>query len=637
MFWILTLIGQIWLGIELFLPIFQPEFNLFTTIGSVCLLGPCVSTLIFFIFSYVFGFNLLHVVIHTFLLLIISFYLNKRRRKQFDYFFSESTIKFAVPLITFILSFLFIFPPYLPFSDLYISSMRISLHEEFSLQASFIYGRNKDRSHFFLIDHPDFFGKHAVSQWLTSCHMSMFRIGFCGIRTSLFIDLFVFLNSFFLVLFSFGDDFLLPMYISPFMIFLPFFISGFGYSDFQRDCDKLNICNSVNSHTDYVSYFHPNYKHITFLHPILHLSIGNIPVLLSLGLCTLTFQLLYRSICCRTNVRLLMLTGFIIGGILPCVHYQAFYLMFVFSTLNVLFQLWRQNKNYVNQTLYFFSSLLISFFVLNSVRYFDDNYLFNSISFKKIYNFEIENGEIFAFFKYWYHACGYYALILFSLCWFVFYIIEKQFTFVYCVTFLLFNCIQTHKNDMESYCLFYLMLFTYGCIVFTTSIHRISMKLMDYYYLHGVCGGVFFVLTILCSVSVIMSATIQLSEWDVYWDEKATEVSTWIIKNTPPKSVFLSNRLFNDPIVSLAGRSVYLVNSNLSAKLNFDYTERKTVVTQFVENQTNLLLIKDVDYIAVWSHDYFLHRNFKVNENWTLVYNHHEICRIYKKTHINLF
>lgn len=267
MIWLITLISQIWLGIELFLPSLYNELSIYAIVATGTLLGISISTFIFFFTSYFFGFNLVHLIFHTIALLIFNFFLNSKRRKTYDYTFKENIITFFSPVIVSLIAFIFIFPVFLSSYGYFLSTIVPTIHEELSLRASFLYGVNKHRSHFFLIDHPDCFGSFVVSRWLTSYHMSMLNLGFGGFRTVLVIITIIYLICFFIFLLTICIDFRLHSYLSPFSICLRLFITGFGYFDFQKDCEKHHLCNSDEINIDYVSYFGKGFNHDLFMNP----------------------------------------------------------------------------------------------------------------------------------------------------------------------------------------------------------------------------------------------------------------------------------------------------------------------------------------------------------------------------------
>ncbi|KAK8878113.1 hypothetical protein M9Y10_004877 [Tritrichomonas musculus] len=627
MIWILTLFSQIWLGIELFLPLLYQELSLYSIVSAGCLLGISISTFIFFFSSYFFGFNLIHLIVHTICLDIFNFYLNQRRRKTYDYTFKENFLTFFSPIVVSLVSFIFIFPLFLSTYGSFLASIMPSIHEEFSLRASFLYGVNKHRNHLFLIEHPDYSGQFIVSRWLTSYHMSMLNIGFGGFRTVLIFTTTIYVISYFLFLISICIDFRLHFFACPFVIALPVFISGFGFFDFLKNCEKYNLCDSKETNIDYISYFGKGFDHNLYLNPILHIVIGNIPMLFSLSLSSLSLLLIYRSICCRTSCSLLKVNGFIVGGILPSVMHQSFFAMFVISTLNCLFQLWRQKRNYIKQCKCFFSTFFISFIFLNLVRYTNFNYLKNCFIFDRQYSQNIERGDSFPFFKYWYDAFGFYLFIIFGLSWFVFSIIEKQFTFILFVTFIIFNYWQTQTSKVENLFTFYSFLFTFGCAIYMATAQRICFywSIAEF---RGIFTGIFSVVTLLCCISGIIGIGQQILIWDTPWDEDRIRLSNWILKNTNEKSIFLSKRGFLDPVVSLCGRSQFITNDYLAMKENIDIKKRKDELFHFIGDSNSENLLENVDYIVVWKDDLLLSRIQFNNSNWRLVYREDDV-RVY--------
>lgn len=630
MIWLITLISQIWLGIELFLPTFYRELSIYSIVASGALLGIPISTFIFYFTSYFFGFNLIHLIIHTIFLLIIDFLLNKKRRKTYDYTFKENIITIFSPIIVSFVSLIFIFPIMLTNYGSFLRSIIPTIHEELSLRASFLYGVNKHRNHFFLIDHPDCVGNYVVSRWLTSYHMSMLNLGFGGLRTILMTITIIYLISFFFLLLTICIEFRLHFFMCPLSVCLPLLIAGFGYFDFHKDCEKYHLCDSNEPDIDYVSYFGKGFNHDIFMNPLFHIIVGNIPMGYAMGLSTLCLFLLYRSICCQSSCSFLKIAGFIIGGILPSVSHQSFFALLTFSSLNCLFQLWRQKKQYIKQFQSFFLSLFISFVALNFVRYMNSDYLKNCFIFNRQYNQNIERGDFFPFIKYWFNAFGFYLFIIFGLCWLVFSIIEKQFTFILLLTFLIFNFWQTQPLREENMLTFYSFLFTFGCGIYLAIAQRFSER-WSIAEFRGIFGGIFFVITFFGCFSEICGIFNQILSWESTWDNKEIKISNWILKNTDEKSVFLSNRNFLDPVVSLCGRSLFLTNDYLHKKEILNTKNRKKELHQFIKNSNNqsCTISKIVDYIVVWKNDLLLEGIQLNSSNWKKVYNSDEI-RIYK-------
>ncbi|OHT10533.1 hypothetical protein TRFO_20119 [Tritrichomonas foetus] len=633
MLFLFTIFGQIWLGIEIFLPHFYQELSLSTIIGACSLLGISISTLIFFYCSYFLGFTLFHLVLHTLALFIVSFVLNKKRRKTYDYVFKASFVSLSPQILISFITLIFIFPTYLSFGAMFLEIMALPIHEELSLSASFLNGCNKHRQYFFSLFHPDMYGKFALSNWLTSCHYSMIKLGYGGFRTSLLISTTLYIVAYFLILSSLAQEFLLPIYVAPFSVFLPLFIAGFGY--FKVYSAEIK---PPNSDVDYISQLGSEFPQTHFMNPFFQIIFGNRPMLFSLGLSSLVILLLYRTISCRSSLNLMKIVGFIVGGILPCVIQQSFFAMMTFSIFQCLFQCWRQR--YWKQTRSLLGSFLISFLVLNSIRFIYNDYSYDGSHFytdpKYIQNsnqheffsqsfifhrqFEkyIEQGYAFPFLSYWFDALGFYPFILFGLSWFVLGIIEKQFFIVLFLTFLVFNFWQTQENPDKNMLTFYSILFTLGCVIYTAVIHRISSRwLRD--ETKGIFSGVFFVLTVVSMVSSFMGIKNQIMNWEDNWSSYGTKMAEWVIQNTPENSVFYSKCETLDPILSIAGRIMFYSDLKAMEYEGFDYTERKEMFKYYLNNPRNLTSIKPIDYIIFWKSDDTLRYFDFPKDTWALI------------------
>ena len=360
MIWLLLCISEIWFGFETCLILLFREINFFEIIGAGISVGISISTLIYYFFSHFIGNNVVHLIIHIVILFFISFCLFRKRRSTDKYVFRIKIVNFAPPFILSSLVLIFVLPLLLVNGNEFISIMSKNIHEELALTASFVNGCNSGRTPFFKLKHPDYFGHTVVSHWFVPYYLSMMRIGYCGICTSLIVSSFLFLTSFFIIIYSVCREFGLSFYVAPFVIILPLFNSGIGYFKFkfygykfERNVDFIsNIGNGEKTHN-----FNPFY-HILFC---------SRNMMLSLSISILSIHLLYRCIRCRNyvdSVFLMRFSGFLIGGILPGTNHQSFFAILIFSIFHCFIQTKRQNfrERYRN----LFISTFISFILINS-------------------------------------------------------------------------------------------------------------------------------------------------------------------------------------------------------------------------------------------------------------------------------
>ena len=176
---------------------------------------------------------------------------------------------------------------------------------------------------------------------------------------------------------------------------------------------------------------------------------------------------------------------------------------------------------------------------------------------------------------------------------------------------------------------FYSFLFTFGCGIYMAIVQRVTIywSIPEF---RGIFAGILFVITIMCCFTEFCGIIEQILLWNISWNEDGIKVSNWIIKNTDEKSVFLSNREFLDPIVSLSGRSIFVTNDYLSARENINISQRKNDLFLFLQNINNQTsqVSKIVYYIAIWKNDHLLS---KVNlpSYWKMVFKTEQV-KIYK-------
>ena len=577
---ILTLFLQTWLGIELFLPLFYKELSLESIVAASIILGISISTLIFFFSSFFFGFNYFHLLMHDAFIGCVSFILNKRRRRRFDYVFKESIIRLVPPFVLVLSSLVFMLPSYLGINLIFSEKMHIVLHEELALSSSFLYGCNNDRKHFFKIKHPDFFDGFATSRWLTAVHLSMLRLGSDFFRSALLISTTIFYASFFILIYSLALEFLVPFYFAPFTIFIPIFLTGANEGIACTTC--LEYCK---------------------LNTLFQVMIGNRPMILTLNLSVLITLLLYRAINCPKSCTLMKVSGLITGAILPAVMHQAYITILFFGTFHCLFQCWRQK--YLKQTLSFLVPLAFSFLIVHSSRYLNCNFLQTYVKLEPVYNDYIDKGNYFPFFSYWNDVFGIYPIFIFVFSISFHNVIEKQFIFALFVTFFFFNFIQLNKFSALNIYTYYPLMFSIGSVIFVSTLHRITSK-WNLLETKGFFAALFTMIIVYYSLISIFAVRSSLAKMESMIGSYTFQTLRWIRKNTDKNAVFHKIVEIGDPLLVNCGRTVLYSNHIILQMEGFDEAIKAQWYQDFINGTSTSMFSKIVDYMIVGRKDIHL-------------------------------
>ena len=214
MIWAVTLAAQIWFGFEFSYFFLDKSISIIFIFAFGISSGIGLSSTLYYFISILFGNNIIHLFIHSAILLSISFTLMRKRKKiprknsiPFFSFFPKSFHSLSRQdlliifekrnhgLVAFILycliSIYLTWKVYFPSPRNLSYAYESQLMEELSFISSFRYGANKKPR--INIKHPNFSGHFSVSNWLTEFHSSILQIGFAILKISIFFATFLLL------------------------------------------------------------------------------------------------------------------------------------------------------------------------------------------------------------------------------------------------------------------------------------------------------------------------------------------------------------------------------------------------------------------------------------------------------------
>lgn len=599
MIWVLTIIAQIWFGFEFSYFFLDKSFSIIFIFAFGIASGIGISSIIFYFISILFGNNIIHLFIHTAILLFLSFTLMRKRkkvpRKNTTSFFSHFPSSFYPlswsnlriiyekrnpELIAFILYCLIsinitwkvYFPSPRSLSYVYESQ----LTEELSFISSFRYGANKKLR--INIKHPNFAGHFAVSNWLTAFHSSMLQTGFASLKTSLFIPTFLLLTSYSAIMYFFSIQFNLPSYFSFFVPIISLNLSGFGFLRFLYNHKRTSRTN------DYVSQ--TGYGKCPRFHPLFHLYYGFRHSTLALPIVVGIIYILYCTVgykYTRVSESLsLEYCGFIFGFVMPSVQYQSFIGFLIFSFIFIAIQITRP-KNILR--LKGFLIFLIIGFSFHLPRYL---YFMNNHEGSVLFGYEVQwkylvHHEFIPMLSLWWNNCGVFTIVYLFLSLFKLNSIEYYIYIPSAFCFFFFNFFKLQNLVQYNMFVFLTINYTTGSIIFMATLYRFS-KAPKEAETRGVISALSLILVVSCTISALMGVKRQIGNVRQSWTMNDELLVNWIIKNTRKKSIFISPLISFNPVSSLAGRSSYIENNEVLAHIGFDFTEREMIYRKFMKN-----------------------------------------------------
>jgi hypothetical protein len=576
MLWLVILLAQIWLGLEVSCCFLGPELSFFAVVASSVPIGVSLSTLTFFYCSAVFGHTLRHLLFHTVVLPVLSAVMLRHRVKG-PRRYRFRLLNVLPTLLVAIGSLIFVFPMYVAPAGTFLTVMAPIFHEEFALAASFRVGVNSGRHSLHRLAHPDRSGSFAVTRWLTAYHMSMLCFAFGSPQSVSLVTTLLFVCAFTALMGGLGDEFQLPQLVAPFCALLPMLASGFGFLEFRQSGRVTGPA------TDFVSDMGPSFEDPHRLNPLFHIVVGNRPVLFGLCVGLIALMLLFELIFCRDDarrVRASRIVGFLIGGVLPAVSHQVFFGILVLTVCHGLIQLSRQ------RFLKYFANILISaglsFALINLPRYRDQDFIKKLLQFGPIWSQNIDRGDLFPALKFWWDVGGLFPFLCLLSPWFFLGLIEVQFYLATVATFLVFNYWILQDRPEDNIFAFYSFFYTVGGVLFVELVYRVY-KRQPSDDRKGIVLGVFLVVFVLSSMSTCAGLRVVLESTDC-WSDADVADANWIIENTPTDALFWYPPRAMHFAAVLAGRQTFCGLPDVLAAEGFDVRERWDYLNRWIQD-----------------------------------------------------
>lgn len=551
---LLTLVGQIWFGLECSLALFSSHFSFFSMMGASIPLGVSLSTLIFFLLSPFLGHNGWHLRIHVICLFVLTIFLAKRRLKR-GRSYRLRLLPSALNMILFAAAMIFSIPTHLTAGgDHQILSLPFQ-HEDIALFTSLQLGVNSGKHMFLTLKHPDRFGSFSVTRWFTAYHASMICCGGGSMKLTFFLTSQMYLFSLMVLIGGLGEEFELTCFVSPCCVLFPLFCSGNGFLEFMASERKDN------GSVDFIADMGDRFPNPHRLNPVFQILLGSRPTMFAMAISTLCLMLLFQLTFIRDKSKVRsfgIICGFLIGGILPMVQHQSFVAMAVFSCAHLVIQKFRQK--FVLQTCYLGFPLIISFLILNAPRYLDSDFLHTMFQFERQWQREIDSGCPFPILSHLWHVGGLFPFLAFAA-FFLIGPVERDFIGASLISFFIFNYWKLQDQLEFNIFAFYPVFYAPGSVLVFYSMMLMYRKELNSEK-KGVILGVWIVIILFSCLSGLASARLLL-RWESTYSKNEKEMADWIIRNTPKDSVFYYNGGFANFMASLTGRQVYCVGKKV--------------------------------------------------------------------------
>jgi len=563
MFSLLTLFLEILFGYELvyyFGPTLMSNF-IILSIGIP--VGISISTFLVFLFSCVLGQNDIHLVLHTVILGLFVYYIN--RKKEFK--------KVIDRFEGFVFNFYFLIFISLLFVSILGKNNRIPksvmpfIHEDFSLLASFTDGINSGFLNQFKILHPDQSGMKVVSRWIPAFHSSILMRGFLGLKLSMIIPSAFLFCSYSFLMYSLCRNYSINQIISFIAPFIPLFISGYGAFSLK------NISLHRSPLSDYVSDL---YDHKTqFIHPTLHIIIGSRSSGYTMSL-VLAF-LYVLSISDSDNLMKIVLCS--IGFMFPGLFDGAYYAFFVFYiSLSVIY--------YKKFPWYGFLSLVTPL-LLHITR------LGPVISHKNIWSSMISNNFIFPLFSFMFNGSGTYFFVTLGFSWVLLKRYERKIFLSFIMTFyyIFSNCFICGNQQI-----IYTILIPISLPFYLVFLSRLSKhpKSDD---LQGMLAALGILLTCVNCFSSFLGLIKQLKTTEEVFNSASYKLSSYILKYTKKTDIFVAPKAILSPVTALCGRQVFFSSPDIELLENFNSTLRNYQYQDFLNKSGLSPDLLDIKYI----------------------------------------
>ena len=607
MIWLFTIISELWFGFEITYYFLDQMLNIVFVAAFGVTVGIGTSSIFFFLCSTILGQNLIHIILHSLLLIFISIgLLQKRIRipKKLSRFTDIKKPEIIISLIYIVISIYLTWKVYLPAPRSFSLVFDYHLTEELSLISSFHHGVNSGFVNPFYIRHPNLYGHSAITRWLTAFHSSMLQYGFASLKMSLFIPSFLLISSYLIIMFYFALQFNIPYYIAFFVPFISILLSGFGFLRFLHHEKRTIRTNDYVSQSGYGKY--PRF------HPVFHLLYGFRHTTLTLPLVNgIIYIYLWMIKYKKANTSLMIpFVGFMFGLIMPATQFQTFIGFIVFLLLYTAMQ--KKSKNYSSLKkifIYIFIGFLIHF-----PRYLNIEFLKNSFSLQVQWK-QLVQHELIPPFSLWWNNCGVFIIIFLFLSWFQLKSVEYYIFIPSVACFIIFNFWKVQSQAQFNIFIFLSLNYSIGSCIVVATLYRFIKSSNEPEY-----QGIFTALSILaiisCTLSSILGIHRQINNHKPQWSIGDENLVKWVLEHTSKKDVFIAPIISLNPISALAGRWVYIDNYNLLDYCGFNYSRQQSEYQKLLKNQDSQDISKNVFYIISYNDE----QNSISSTSWKEVY-----------------
>lgn len=361
-----------------------------------------------------------------------------------------------------------------------------------------------------------------------------------------------------------------------------------------------------------------------WFHPIMHIIIPQRSAMWSLPLCVWTILCLAIGLE-NHNYKMFILAG-LITGFMPQVQVHSFVAIAQYSIALCLITFPYKKKSKWKQYIILWAVYGI---VANSIGLFQLTPFFirttknkgSFININPIWRMNQKRNVRFAPIILWWRGLGVFAAISLVFGWVV---LDKWQITLYLpsiIVFIITNIIRYQPWELDNTKLFY------------AAWVPVALAVVSYYIEHLITHpktlfGKFlgsllaFSLVFASSYSSYMSTIQSMFFPTTIFGKEEYQFGLWVAENTPPKAVFLFSFATNNPIVSIAGREVFMgfVGWVFSHGLDVSRTQAES---QMYHNPNNIDLFKknNVSYVATCEYCQYKRFNYqKAPDNWKVAF-----------------
>ena len=404
-------------------------------------------------------------------------------------------------------------------------------------------------------------------------------------------------------------------------IILFYNLSGFGFIKwFFANC-------RYNNWVDYVYELDHN-SHSDWPHILIHYFISQRSSSFIITLCsTIIFLLYHEPFKIEYN-----LLGILIG-LLPPLQHQAFFSILFYIIIYFFLKFINSEKNKHSKKILGIKKLIFYFLItsfISLIHYKQSEFRLELIRFKFYWEEYKNNGYFYSPIIIWFINIGFFIFLsLIS-----YFILDKNQKKIYLPSIIIFfigNFFSFHPYNRNNS--FY---FIPNFILISSIMILILFKKIFNYFNDEEIKGFILGILILIYFSMITSSILGfkkiINQINEIWTESDLIVSSFIIKNTNIKDIFLCPNFEFNPISSLSGRRCFLSSQNLLYTQGYAWHFYLKELEDFRKNPSsnNLLMIK---YTLENSRKFIEdHLNSKErNKSWKMCYGY-ESYQLYNRT-----